>query len=190
MGNNRLVIGNKKEKDKSETNDLRDIAGNTQTIAPDIQKEPSKEPIYEKLWGNDNNVLNKLDEQQLADRRLFVRAIYMQKIECKTILESLDSEPTILKRPIEFMIIDISMGGIGVLCEYEMNIGTILVFRLILDNIPYEVNGEVAYCFPNDDKFRAGLKIVNKDKQFIKHLKIFVARSSLQRRYGADERKL
>ena len=186
MGNNRLVIGGRKEKDKNDTDhDLRDIVDSAQTTTPITQKGVPPEQIYEKLWGNDNSFLKKLDEEQLANRRLFARAIYMQRVECKTILDSLDSEPDILKKPIEFMVLDISMGGIGILCEYEICIGTILVFKLILDNIPYEVSGEVVYCFENSDKFRAGLKIVSKDKQFIKHLKIIVARASLQNRYGS-----
>jgi hypothetical protein len=76
------------------------------------------------------------------------------------------------------------MGGIGIICEHGINIGKILAIQLTLDNIPYEIKGEVVYCIRNDDKFRAGLKIVQRDKRFIRHLKIFVARISLNSIYG------
>ena len=82
------------------------------------------------------------------------------------------------------MIIDLSMGGIGIICEYELLVGTILFFNLSLDNIAYDIKCEVAYCLQNDDKYRACLKIVDRDRNFIRHLKILVARLSLQSKYG------
>jgi hypothetical protein len=181
MADNKIVIVHNREKGKKET-EIKDITANTLGPIPSTNQEP----LYENIWGNDHAVLNKMDENLLADRRLYVRVIYMQKIECNTILEAIGSEPTVLTKPMVFTVIDISIGGIGIISECEINIGTILAFKLTLDNIAYEIKCEVVYCFPNDDKFRAGLKMVEKDKCFTRHLKILVARLSLQGKYGVQ----
>ena len=76
------------------------------------------------------------------------------------------------------------MGGIGIICDYEIATGKIFSIQLVLDGIPYKIKCQVIYCIPNDDKFRAGLKIVEREKKFITHLKIFVARISLNSAYG------
>lgn len=180
MADNKIVIVHNKEKGKTET-DVKGITANTLRPIPSTNQEP----LYENVWGNDHTVLSKMDENLLADRRLYVRVIYMQKIECNAILEAIGSKPAVLTKPMVFTVIDISIGGIGIISECEINVGMILAFKLTLDNIAYEIKCEVVYCFPNDDKFRAGLKMVEKDKCFIRHLKILVARLSLQGKYGA-----
>ena len=143
-------------------------------------------PLDENVWGNDNSILHKLDEKQLADRRLFVRVRYVQKVECNTVYDKNKMEPVLLPKPIVLFISDISMGGIGVISDEELREGEILGIHLVLDNIPYDIKGEVVYCFRNEDKYRAGLKIVQREKRFIKHLKIYVARISLTNAYGRD----
>lgn len=191
MANNKIIIGNSKEKNEKVIEPIqKDTVVNTGTIAPNTEQKPEseqkpvQEPIYENVWGNDHVILKVLDEKQLSDRRLYARAIYMQNIECNAILGNMESEPVLLAKPMNFMVIDISMSGIGIICKDEINKGMVLIFKLILDNIAYEIKCEVIYSFQVDDKFRAGLKMVGKDKKFIKHLKIVVARLTLQREYG------
>jgi hypothetical protein len=145
-----------------------------------------QEPVCEKDWGNERSVLKMLDGKLLADRRLYARALYMHKTWCSTLFESIDSEPTLLMDPMEFMVVDLSMGGIGIICDQEILVGTILSFKLPLDKIVYDIKCEVVYCFNNSDKYRAGLKIVDRDKKFIRHLKIFVARLTLQSMLGIE----
>ena len=144
----------------------------------------TQEPLDENVWGNDYSILNKLNEKQLADRRLYVRVRHVQRIECNAVHDSVESEPVFLARPIVFTISDLSMGGIGIICDSEISIGKILAFQLTLDGIPYKIKCEVVYCIHNDNKFRAGLRIVQKDRKFFMHLKIYVARISLNSRYG------
>lgn len=185
MAGKKLVIGTGKEKDNNENEIiLRDNNVRAPKSTPTTRQEPEQEQLDENVWGNDHTFLNKLDEGILADRRLYVRVIYIQSIKCNVIKESKESQPILLTQPIEFMIVDLSIGGIGIICEHEIKIGTILIFKLTFDNITYEVKYEVVYCFPNDDKFRAGLRMAEKDKEFIRHLKILVARLSLQSKYG------
>lgn len=153
---------------------------------PALQVPSERKPFYEKDWGNERAVLSRLDGKLLADRRLYARVLYMHRIRCNTLFERLDSEPTLLMDPLELIVVDLSMGGIGVVCEHEILVGTILSFKLPLDNIAYEIKCEVVYCFENGGKYRAGLKLVDRDRNFIRHLKIFVARFTLQNMLGAE----
>jgi hypothetical protein len=153
---------------------------------PALQVPSERKPFYEKDWGNERSVLSRLDGKLLADRRLYARVLYMHRIQCSALFESFDSEPTLLMDPLELIVVDLSMGGIGVICEHEILVGTILSFKLPLDNIVYEIKCEVVYCFENGGKYRAGLKLVDRDRNFIRHLKIFVARLTLQNMLGAE----
>jgi len=196
MKPNTIVIGNKKEEIKKNISGIMPDADRELLNEPAAQETPIPEPtvaeptvqelVYEKDWGNEHEVLSRLDGKLLADRRLYARVLYMQRIRCTTLFESIDSEPTVLMSPMEFMVIDLSMGGIGIICEQEIPVGTILSFKLPLDNITYEIKCEVVYCFYNSDKYRTGLKIVDRDKNFIRHLKIFVARLTLQSMLGTE----
>lgn len=141
----------------------------------------------ETVWGNDKAFMSRIDEVQRADLRLFVRIRHLQKVTCSMAYEDISKEPYELDRPLELMIVDMSVGGIGVICEHEIDVGRILGVPIILDTIPYNVKCEVVYCIPLDGKFRAGLKIAHKDKLFMRHLKIFVARISLTSTYASGE---
>ena len=179
MKTNVMIIGNRKE-------ELENKALNAnQNTGLEIIREPTvQRPVYEKDWGNEHTIMSRLEGKLLEDRRLYARALYMQKIECNTLYDSLGSEPVLLNEPMKFMIIDLSMGGIGIISEQEILTGTILSFKLPMDNITYDIRCEVVYCFENSGKYRAGLKLVDEDKNFIRHLKIFVARLTLQSMYG------
>jgi hypothetical protein len=185
MKNNIMVIGNRKERVEKEADlILKDTLAENLSAALENSQETVQEPVYDNDWGDEHSFLNKLDGQILADRKFYTRALYMQRIECNTLFDGVESEPSYLAEPLEFIIIDLSMGGIGIISEYEIMLGTILFFNLSLDNIEYKIKCKVVYCFQNSDKYRACLRIVGRDMKFIRHLKIFVARLSLQSKYG------
>jgi hypothetical protein len=146
-------------------------------------------PLDENVWGNDRALLDKLDREVIADRRLFVRVRYVQGLTCDTVYEDIGKEPVRLSRPLEFMAVDLSVAGIGIICEHEIETGMILGIRMPLDGIPYDIKCKVIYCIPLDGKYRAGLKIAGKDKPFIKHLKIFVARTTLTKEYTPESNR-
>lgn len=183
MANNKITIGDGKEKRKDE-NESKLPLEKPEIIEPKIEPINEDIPIDENVWGNDNSVIKKLDGELLSERRLFVRIIFMRHIKCYETLENLQAQTILLSKPIEFSITDISVGGIGIISDYEIKAGNILLFDLILDDKSYDIKCEVVYCFKSDNIFRGGLKIVNKDKDFIKHLKIVVARVSLRNRYS------
>lgn len=180
----KIIIGDERKKEKNEL--VRDsYRVEVPQGAPDATEHGAEQiPLDENVWGNDYTIINKLDEKQLANRRFYVRVRYFQQIECNEIFDRIDGEPVPLTHPISFVISDISMGGIGIICDYEITTDKIFSIELVLDGIPYKVKCQLVYCIPNDDKFRAGLKIVEREKKFLTHLKIFVARISLYSSYG------
>ena len=184
MVSNKIIIGEDKKRDNKEAKPVPYKTGRPQITAAVTEQETEQIPVDENVWGNDYTIINKLDEKQLADRRLYVRVRHIQRIECNKVFDNIEVEPVLLTQPIVFIISDLSMGGIGIICEHGISIGKIFAIQLTLDTIPYEIKCEVVYCIQNDDKFRVGLKIVQKDKLFIRHLKLFVARISLTSMYG------
>lgn len=196
MHNKIIISGGKKNEERVERPGAYEINGrHTAAAGAGPGTEPAEKdevqaeqpPVDENVWGNDYTLLNKLSEKQLADRRLFVRIRHMQWVECHIIFDNIKSEPSLLDRPLVFIINELSMAGIGIICDNAISIGKILAFQFIIDNIPYDIKCEVIYCIPNDDKFRACLKVVQRDKRFIRHLKIFIARTSLNLTYGKQE---
>jgi len=187
---NKIIIGDGKRKEKRPSIHEVPVKTERKAVTEAVREttpETAPVPLDENVWGNDNTILRHLDEKVIADRRLFVRIRHMQRVECTLVADSPDAEPYSLATPLVFMISDLSMGGIGIISENKIDVGKILVIRLVLDGIAYDVKCEVIYCFPNDDKFRAGLKIIRKEKQFIQHLKIYIARISLNSAYGEDK---
>lgn len=151
------------------------------------RQDTAASPLDENVWGNDRAILDKLDKEVLADRRLFVRVRHVQRIICNTEYEDIDKEPVYLRSPLEFMTADISVAGIGIVCDRELEPGKILGIRITLDRMPYDIKCKVIYCIPLDGKYRAGLKIAVMDKRFMRHLKIYVARITLTGEYASGE---
>ena len=156
-------------------------------VAENEDRQTESSPLDENLWGNDRILNGKLDREVLAERRLFARVRHVQRIFCDVIYEDIDKEPVRLSTPLQFMTVDISVAGIGIVCDHEIETGRILGIRITLDRIPYEIKCRVIYCIPLDGKFRAGLKIAEMDRQFMQHIKIFVARTLLTSEYASGE---
>lgn len=180
MSDNRIRIG---KNDKNKRDDWKE-----QIKQPDINRdsriEDSPEPIDEAVWGNDHQLNKQFDEEILVEKRRFVRVRLIQQVQCKMIGGNPEEEPLALQKPFSLSIFDISLRGIGTICPHSLEKGTILYFDMILDGISYSIGCEVAYCIDVDGSFRTGLRIVKRDRGFLKHLKIFVARLSLTARYG------
>lgn len=184
---NKITIGTgKKDKQPEKEYTGRAPAENPSSAepAPGVEPEAEQEPLYENVWGNDTALYKQLDEQTLAEKRLYVRVRCMQSLECSSMSRSRDMELAQIAPPLKLTMIDISMGGIGVICDEPLKDGINLAFTVTLDNIKYDVVYEVVYCIKMDEKYRVGLKLARKDKAFTHHLKVYVARISLTSRYG------
>jgi len=189
MADNKIVIGGFKE-DKSKEEKV--LKREKPVHEPDTIIDDGHSPVQEtydprldeNIWGSDFELDKKLKEEYLLEKRRYVRIRYIQSIACKTMSSSLEAEPVTLFPPLMLTTCDLSVGGIGIISDTEISEGTILDLNLTLDEISYNIKCAVVYCIQNKDKYRIGLKIALKDKAFIKHLKIYVARISLQSKYG------
>ncbi|MCX8130889.1 MAG: PilZ domain-containing protein [Clostridia bacterium] len=190
MPDNKITIGiGKKNKDDKTQRTHKDDFNNTPIAPVESDQKPEQNYYDEQVWGNDSLLAKKLDEQYLAEKRMFVRVRYIQHIECKKISNNVYDEPITLNKPMLITLSDISMAGMGAVCSHELGVGSVLEFDMQLDHLQYTIKCQVIYSIFMEDSYRIGLKIATKDKDFIKHLKIVVARISLNAKYNNDPGK-
>lgn len=192
MPDNKITIGvGRQEKDDKIQRIPKDDLYNS-PIAPvesDPKQKQEQQPQDDKVWGNDSILDRQLDTEYLEEKRRYVRVRYLQNIECQSICENLNADPVRLNKPITITLSDVSMGGIGAVCSIQLDVGSIMEFNMSIDQLKYTILCEVVYCISMDESYRIGLKIVKKNKDFIRHLKILVARISLQAQYGNIQSK-
>lgn len=189
MGNNKITIGTGLISTKAEDKYDKKLPVNAADSAVTSETKIESEPLDEHIWGNEAELNRKLDSTFVAEKRKYTRVRFMQEIDCGTTFENPDQKMVKLAEPLKLMVIDISMGGLGALCEYDIPVGSVLGFVITMDMLQYEVKFEVVYSIFNNDKYRVGLKIAEKNKEFIRHLKILIARISLENKYGKDKHK-
>lgn len=184
MANNKITIGSGGKKDDSINKPIEELdITNSQVAARDSVARSENDVLDEIIWGNDYELHKKLDKDNLTEKRRYIRVRFIQRIECKMLCEDKNSEPENLEEPLVFTAIDISVGGIGAVSEAFIEPGIILYFTVVLDHFTYDIKSEVIYCVELDDKYRIGLKVKQNEKEFIRHLKIFVAKLSLEGKY-------
>lgn len=182
MAKNRLIIGKDDERDKKDSElellkkDGLHIPG---TEVNNKGSKSSEGDLDDNLWGNDWQVNKSIDKDFMAEKRLFVRVRYFHPLECRMKYIDPDADPLRLESVLHLTMFDLSMGGIGAICEEPIPQNEILLFPLQLDHLTYDIKCQVVYCIPIDKVYRLGFRILSKDKDFIKHLKLFVARLSL-----------
>jgi len=187
MPDNKIVIGKQKIDKSKNLQDLKQDYKKPQAPEEDPESISSREYLDDNIWGSDPEINKKLDKELLLERRRYVRVRYFQEIKCMRLGPETDVEPIKPDEPVILSLFDISMGGLGTVCSHEIKKGSVLFFNLQLDHLTYDIKCKVAYCVQIEDNYRIGLKILDKDSQFIKHLKIVVARISLNAKYAAKE---
>lgn len=66
-----------------------------------------------------------------------------------------------LDRPLEFYIVDISAGGVGVRSSSDISKGNILIFELPFGLSTYKVMGKVVWTDRRENHYRSGLEFVS-----------------------------
>ncbi|NLK35581.1 MAG: PilZ domain-containing protein [Gracilibacteraceae bacterium] len=104
-----------------------------------------------------------------ANVRKSKRIDYYSKIYCtKSIQEGRTEEYDV---PIELMLINISIGGLGIISERIFEKDTVLVLDLKLEEVKYEkVYAKVMWVMKMGDMYRHGLEIFNVSGRLYKHL--------------------
>ncbi|MCX7749686.1 MAG: PilZ domain-containing protein [Clostridia bacterium] len=174
MADNRITIGKDHKEKQSQDKSIYETPKNKHSKPLGLRQRTTGN----KIWGNETEIDKKLDEEALTEKRRYVRVRYIQRIECSCLSENMQAEPKKLAKPVILNMFDISLGGIGAVCEEEIKKGSVLYIYINLDQLPYEVKCEVMYCVPVDNSYRIGLSLIREDKAFIRHLKVIVARLS------------
>jgi len=104
-----------------------------------------------------------------ANKRKSRRIDYYSKIQCiKSTYRGRTEEYEI---PLELTLINISVGGLGIISEKPFEKDTVLVLSFNLEEEKYEkVSAKVMWMMKMGDMYRHGLEIMNVSGKLFKHL--------------------
>lgn len=80
--------------------------------------------------------------------------------------------------PIELVIFDVSLSGLGVISQQAFSGQATLEFTFYLEDIPYQVMAKIAWSKHNHIFFRYGLEIIGHNNMLFRHLKEFTSKHS------------
>lgn len=158
---------------------------NSKSAINEIKRELEWLQLREYVLKSDKELSKQVEDDILTERRRYVRVKCIQKVVCSKLFNKKDPDyPIILDSPINLTLFDISIGGVGAVCESDIDIDTIMYFDFVLDMQPYKVKAKVVYCFPVDGLYRLGFRFVDAGKQLSNHIKKYVTRLSLYMLWG------
>ncbi len=102
--------------------------------------------------------------------RKHIRTKYYQKINCYSYYDTTGKQIS-LDKPIEIIMVNISLGGAGLICEKKFEAGTVFVLNFYLDRIPYNQLFKILWCEKAGEMYRVGTEIINISTNLFKHLK-------------------
>lgn len=104
-----------------------------------------------------------------AELRKSKRIDYCAKIQCTKSVFNGETEE--YEEPLEFMLINVSTGGLGIISEKFFEKDTILFINLTLEEEVYKkVAAKVMWSLKNGDGFRYGMEIANISGRLFSHL--------------------
>ncbi|WP_026893624.1 PilZ domain-containing protein [Clostridiisalibacter paucivorans] len=107
--------------------------------------------------------------EELDYKRVHSRIMYSTRLECYRYYENNE-----LKRynpPMELIMFDLSLGGIGVISEEYLKIGNVLMFTLKLNIMPYQVMAKVVWTYKIGHMYRSGLEFVGMPNGLVREIK-------------------
>lgn len=107
-----------------------------------------------------------------TESRVHHRINYREKIN---IFQYYNNSGNLVKLavPIEMVVFDVSLGGLGVLSDKSLENGSVIEFTLYLENIPYAVLSKIVWVDNNGKYFKYGLEIIGHNNMMFRHLKKF-----------------
>lgn len=78
-----------------------------------------------------------------------------------------------------FEVIDVSLGGLGIISKSEFPTDVTLEFTFYLENIPYQVLTQIKWCVGNPFFNKYGLEIIGHNNMLFRHLQQFVIGNSM-----------
>jgi len=112
------------------------------------------------------------DSNKNVELRKSKRVDYYSKIYCRKYIE--DGQAKEPEPPLELILINVSVGGLGVVSEQHFSNGTVLVLDITLEGELYEkVSARVMWGIKKGDMYRHGLEIMNISGKLYSHLNKF-----------------
>jgi hypothetical protein len=91
------------------------------------------------------------------------------RIQCTKSMYNGETEE--YEEPLELMLINVSISGLGIISERPFEKETILILNLMLEGVNYKkVTAKVMWTLKKGDKFRQGMEITNISGRLYTHL--------------------
>lgn len=108
-------------------------------------------------------------ERDFVEMRKSRRINYLSKIYCKKCICGGETEE--YKEPLELTLLNVSVGGLGIMSDRMFEVGSILTLSMKLEEISYEkVTAKVMWNIKKGEMYRHGLQIVNISGRLFRHL--------------------
>lgn len=125
-------------------------------------------------------------EAFMREKRIHDRVPYRVDVECIHYYKP-DGSESKFNHPVHMDVFDLSLGGIGIITKTHFDPGTVLVFTLYLENVPYTVMALVRWHHGNDFTNRYGLEFIGPSNMMFRHLKTLTHGESLFQQAGVQE---
>lgn len=112
---------------------------------------------------------NGIEAVKSAELRKNKRIDYYSKIQCiKSVYKGETEE---YGEPLELMLINVSIGGLGIICERHYEKDTVLFLNIKLEEESFpKVAAKVMWTIKKGDMYRHGLEISNMSGRLYRHL--------------------
>ena len=113
--------------------------------------------------------VNGIDAVKAAESRKSRRQDYYSNIQCTK--KAYNGEVEEYEEPLQLVLINVSIGGLGIISEKQFEKGTMLYLNIRLEDEAFErVTAKVMWTIKRGDMYRCGLEISNMSGRLYRHL--------------------
>jgi len=105
----------------------------------------------------------------MKDRREFERVEYHVEMTCNHVIKPDGSDVT-LKTPARMVMLDLSIGGIGIVSDIDFELSSILTFTLYLEKVPHTIMARVQWKAIKGEMCQCGLEFIGTPNQLFRQL--------------------
>ena len=110
----------------------------------------------------------------MSERREFKRVEYHVEMECSHVIKP-DGSNIHLDRPARMVMMDLSIGGIGIVSDVDFDQESILTFTLYLERVPHTIMARVQWKSIKGEMFKYGLEFIGTPNQLFRQLQRIIS---------------